>query len=66
MVDKEIKIYRQVIRMIFPMIQRAKNNRSVWRACSVTELHRSIMGLASKKLDDSLIDVQGSKILIIK
>ena len=35
MADKEIKVHRRVIRMIFPMIQRAKNDRSVRRALPV-------------------------------
>ena len=37
MADKEIKIHRRVIRMIFPMIQRAKNNRSVRTALYVDD-----------------------------
>ena len=32
MADKEIKVHRRVIRMIFPMIHRAKNDRSLRRA----------------------------------
>ena len=35
MADKEIMVYRRVIRMIFPMIQRAKSGRSLWRALPV-------------------------------
>ena len=35
MADKEIKVHHRVIRMIFPMIQRAKNERSVRRALPV-------------------------------
>ena len=35
MADKEIKVHRRVIRMIFPMIQRAINDRSVRRALPV-------------------------------
>ena len=35
MADKEIKVHRRVIRMIFPMIHRAKNNRLVRRALPV-------------------------------
>ena len=35
MVDKEIKVHRRVIRTIFPMIQRVKNDRSVRRALPV-------------------------------
>ena len=35
MADKEIKVHRPEIRMVFPMIQRVKNNRSVWRALPV-------------------------------
>ena len=37
MADKEIKVNRRVIRMIFPMIQRAKNDRLVQRALPVYE-----------------------------
>ena len=32
MVDKEIKVHHRVLHMIFPMIQRTKNDRSVRRA----------------------------------
>ena len=35
MADKEIKVHRGVVRMIFPMIHRAKNDRSVRRALPV-------------------------------
>ena len=35
MADKEIKVHRRVIRMVFPRIQRAKNDRSVRRALPV-------------------------------
>ena len=35
MADKEIKVHLRVIRMIFPMIQRAKNDRSVPRTLPV-------------------------------
>ena len=35
MADKEIKVHRRVIRMILPIIQRAKNDRSVQRALPV-------------------------------
>ena len=35
MADKEIKVHRRVIRMIFSMIQRAKNDMSVRRALPV-------------------------------
>ena len=35
MADKEIKVHRRVIRMIFTIIQRAKNDRSVRRALPV-------------------------------
>ena len=35
MADKEIKVHRRVICMIFPMNQRAKNDRSVRRALPV-------------------------------
>ena len=35
MADKEIKVHRQVIRMIFAMIQRTKNDRPVRRALPV-------------------------------
>ena len=34
-VDKEFKVHHRVIRMIFPMNQRAKNDRSVRRALPV-------------------------------
>ena len=33
--DKEIKVHRRVIRMIIPMIQRSKNDRSVRRVLPV-------------------------------
>ena len=35
MADTEIKVHRRVIRMIFPMIQRAKKDRSVLEALPV-------------------------------
>ena len=35
MAEKEIKVHRRVIRLIFPMIQRTKNNKSVQRAIPV-------------------------------
>ena len=35
MAVKEIKVHRRVIRMIFPMIQRVKNDRSVQRELPV-------------------------------
>ena len=35
MADKKIKVHRRVIRMIFPMIRRAENGRSVLRALPV-------------------------------
>ena len=35
MAVKEIKLHRRVICMIFPIIQRAKNDRSVWTALLV-------------------------------
>ena len=35
MAEKEIKVHRRVIRMIFTMIQRAKNDRSVRRRLPV-------------------------------
>ena len=35
MADKKIKVHRRVIRVIFPMIQRAENDRSVLRALPV-------------------------------
>ena len=35
MADKELKVHRRIICMIFPMIQRAKNDRSVRRALPV-------------------------------
>ena len=38
MSDKEIKVHLRVIRMIFPMIQRAKNDRSVRRALPVYDM----------------------------
>ena len=32
---QKIKVHDRVIRMVFPMIQRAENDRSVWRALPV-------------------------------
>ena len=42
MADKEIKVHRRVIRMILPMIQRAKNDRSVRRALPVYDNDREV------------------------
>ena len=47
MADKEIKVHRPEIRMVFPMIQRVKNDRSVWRALPVYD---KVWTLATEKL----------------
>ena len=56
MADKTIKVHRRVIRKVFPMIQRAENDRSVRRALPVYDNAISVL-----KID---IKVQMTKIYI--